>query len=234
VAAGDEAAELLSAAPDAATLEAWVARRERGEPLAWITGYQLFCGQRIRIDPGVYVPRPQSEELARRAAAVLLAQGGPALDLCTGSGAIARHLMAAAPAATVVAADIDRGAVICARSNGVRVVQSDLADAFGGGQAVVVTAIAPYVPTTALALLPSDVRDYEPALALDGGPDGLEVVRRIAAGARRVLRPGGWLFLELGGDQGPLVASFLTGSGWTSVSTWTDEEGDPRGLSARS
>jgi release factor glutamine methyltransferase len=234
VAADEEATELLSAAPDPATLEAWIGRRERGEPLAWVTGSQWFCGHRIGVDPGVYVPRPQSEELARRAAAVLLGHGGPALDLCTGSGAIACHLMARAPSVTVVAADVDRRAVICARSNGARVVQSDLAGPFGDGVFGVVTAIAPYVPTAALAVLPSDVRDYEPRLALDGGPDGLEVARRIAASARRVLRPGGWLLLELGGDQGPPMVATLTNSGWREVSTWADEDGDLRGLSARS
>lgn len=233
LAADEEADELLADAPDPSTLEARIRRRERGEPLAWITGVQLFCGRRIRVDHGVYVPRPQSEELARRAAAVLLRHGGSAVDLCTGSGAVARHLMATAPAAAVVAADIDARAARCARSNGVPVVQADGAGPFPDGAFSVVTSVAPYVPTAALALLPSDVQRYEPRLALDGGTDGLEVARRLTAGARRVLRPGGWLFLELGGDQGDLMASHLANAGWRDTTTWTDEEGDLRGLSAR-
>jgi release factor glutamine methyltransferase len=88
IAPEEEARELLRAASDERTLEEWIRRRERGEPLAWITGITTFCGRSIRVDPGVYVPRPQSEELARRAAA-FLPQSGRALDLCTGSGAVA-------------------------------------------------------------------------------------------------------------------------------------------------
>lgn len=233
VAADEEADELLAGAHDEATLEAWIVRREQGEPLAWITGTQRFCGRQLRVDAGVYVPRPQSEELARRAADVLGRDGGPALDLCTGSGAVAHHLSSTAPNATVVATDVDRRAVLCARSNGVRAVQADLAGPVGDSTFGMVTAVAPYVPTTALALLPADVQRYEPRRALDGGPDGLRVVRRIARSARRVLRPGGWLFLELGGEQGPPMESALADSGWREVSMWTDEEGDLRGLSAR-
>ena len=233
VAADEEADELLASAQDEVTLEEWIVRRQQGEPLAWITGTQRFCGRQIRVDAGVYVPRPQSEDLARRAADALGRDGGPALDLCTGSGAVAHHLMATAPTSTVVAADIDRRAVLCARSNGVRAVQADLAGPFGDGIFGMVTAVAPYVPTPALSLLPADVQRYEPRRALDGGPDGLEVVRRIAGSARRVLRPGGWLFLELGGEQGPPMASALADSGWREASMWTDEEGDLRGLSAR-
>jgi release factor glutamine methyltransferase len=233
VAADEEADELLAGAHDEATLEAWILRREQGEPLAWITGAHRFCGRPIRVDGGVYVPRPQSEELARRAADVLGRDGGPVLDLCTGSGAIAHHLMATAPGATVVATDVDRRAVLCARSNGVHAVQADLADPFGDNIFGMVTAVAPYVPTTAIALLPADVQRYEPRVALDGGPDGLEVVRRIAGSARRVLRPSGWLLLEIGGDQGPPLASALVGSGWQEVSMWTDDDGDLRGLAAR-
>src|SRR5205085_2097450 len=106
IAAEDEAAELLAAGPDAATLEGWLRRREQGEPLAWITGRMRFCGQTLRVTAGVYVPRVQSEELARRAAS-LLPVGGLAVDLCTGAGAIAVHLRAEVPTATVVGVDVD-------------------------------------------------------------------------------------------------------------------------------
>jgi release factor glutamine methyltransferase len=234
LAADEEAGEMLADGPDAATLEARIRRREQGEPLAWITGFQMFCGRRVRVGHGVYEPRPQSEELARRAAGVLAATGGPAADLCTGSGAVAHHLMVVAPKVAVVATDLDARAVACAQSNGVLTVQADLADPFRDGAFRLVTAVAPYVPTAALGLLPPDVRRYEPRPALDGGRDGLEIVRRVITSAQRVLRPGGWLFLEIGGDQGPEAASILASSGWSDISTWTDEERDLRGLSARS
>ena len=203
MAADEEAEELLAGAHDESTLEAWIVRREHGEPLAWITGTQRFCGRQIRVDGDVYVPRPQSEELARRAADVLDRDGGPALDLCTGSGAIAHHLMATVPKATVVATDVDRTRCPlrpverCARRPGrlgrpVRRQQLRHGDGRGTVRA-----------HRRLALLPADVQRYEPRRALDGGPDGLEVVRRIAGSARRVLRPDGWLFLELGRRPGP-------------------------------
>ena len=233
LAADDEADEMLSAATDPATLQSWVWRREHGEPLAWITGTQVFCGHHVRVDAGVYVPRPQSEELARRAADVLAARGGPALDLCTGTGAIARHLMDTVPTAGMVATDIDARAVRCARTNGVAVVQADLAAPFAAGTFEIVTAVAPYVPTESLAVLPADVRRYEPRRALDGGGDGLDLVRRIVAEAARILRPGGSLFLELGGDQDTGLGPSLAISGWTETTTWMDEDGDLRGLSSR-
>ncbi|MCU1451556.1 MAG: methyltransferase, partial [Acidimicrobiales bacterium] len=147
VAADEEAAELRTAAPDEAALEAWLRRREQGEPLAWITGSMLFCGRRLRVEPGVYVPRIQSEELARRAAA-LLPDRGRALDLCTGVGAVAAHLMAQVPTATVIGLDVDERAAACARRNGVPTAVADLAEPLrGDGQFDVVTAVAPYVPT---------------------------------------------------------------------------------------
>lgn len=235
VAAGEEADELLSAAMDGDTLEWWLRRREQGEPLAWITGTQSFCGHRVSVDAGVYVPRPQSEELARRAADILAdrGHGARAADLCTGTGAIARHLMETAPTAAVVATDIDAHAARCARSNGVPVLQTDLAAALAAGAFEVVTAVAPYVPTESLALLPADVRRFEPHQALDGGQDGLDIVRRIVAGAARILGSDGWLFLELGGDQGAALGQAMTESGWTETMTWCDEDGDLRGLCAR-
>lgn len=232
-AAEEEADDLLSAAPDGDTLEWWLRRRERGEPLAWITGSQLFCGHRVTVDAGVYVPRPQSEELARRAAGVLAGRGDRAVDLCTGTGAIARHLMDMEPTAGVVATDVDARAVRCARSNGVPVVQADLAAPLAAGAFDIVTAVAPYVPTESLAVLPADVRRYEPRRALDGGDDGLDLVRLIVVAAARLLRPGGSLFLELGGDQDTELGQTLVAAGWTGMTTWADEDGDLRGLSAR-
>ncbi|MGH9170984.1 MAG: N5-glutamine methyltransferase family protein [Acidimicrobiales bacterium] len=232
VAADEEAEELVAHAPDDATLEAWLCRREQGEPLAWITGRLQFCGHELSIDPGVYVPRLQSQELARCAASLLPVNGGRAADLCTGAGAIAAHLMAERPSATVVGVDIDRRAAACARRNGVWVVLADLGQALGSGMFDVVTAVAPYVPTGEIRLLPADVQRYEPRLALDGGGDGLDLVRRVVEAAARLLRLGGWLFLELGGDQDQALVPMLESSGFGQPESWFDEDGDLRGIAA--
>jgi release factor glutamine methyltransferase len=233
VAADEEAGELLSAAPDQATLETWLRRRERGEPLAWITGRLQFCGQTLHVAPGVYVPRPQSEELAHRAAK-LVPDGGRAVDLCTGAGAVAAHLTARVPSAMIVGVDIDVRAAVCARDNGIRAVVADLDGPLRPDRGFdVVTAVAPYVPTDSLPFLPADVQRYEPRLALDGGQDGLDLVRRIVAAAGRLLRPGGWLLIELGGAQDRTLTPALTASGFHLRQPWWDEDGDLRGLAAQ-
>lgn len=233
VAADEEADELVAAVPDDATLEAWIRRREQGEPLAWIIGIMQFCGHTLQVDPGVYVPRVQSEELARRAAVLLGA--GAAADLGTGAGAIAVHLMSAAPRAGVVGVDIDIGAVLCARRNGVRAIVADLSGSLPlrSKSFDIVTAVAPYVPTGALHLLAPDVQGYEPRIALDGGDDGLDLVRRIVVSAARLLKAGGWLLVELGGDQDRLLSPALARSGFDVADRWFDEDGDLRGLAAQ-
>jgi len=227
-----EATELAATTTDGDALDRLAGRREAGEPLAWLTGRIRFGHLVLAIDPGVYVPRPQTEQLARRAA-VLLPAGGRAVDLCTGCGAVAALLHATVPTARVVGVDLDPTAVACAHRNGVAAVVGDL-----GGPlrpdlgADVVTAVAPYVPTTALHLLPSDVRDHEPARALDGGTDGLAVVRRIVTEAAQLLRPGGHLIVELGGDQPEALIPDLAAAGFAPPDVWHDDEGDPRGLTA--
>jgi release factor glutamine methyltransferase len=231
IAAEDEAREMVDAAPDGEVPEEWIIRRERGEPLAWITGRTTFCGRRLHVDRGVYVPRPQTEELARRAEALLPA-GGRALDLCTGCGAIAAHLQAVVPTATVVGVDRDQRAVDCARENGVEVSCADVDDA-PDGPFDLVTCVPPYVPTAELSTLPADVRRYEPRAALDGGPDGLDTARRIVAAAGRLLGRGGWLVIELGGKQDELLDPALAAAGFDAVEPWFDEDGDLRGLAAR-
>jgi release factor glutamine methyltransferase len=233
VAASEEAAELLTAAPDDRTLDAWIGRREQGEPLAWITGSTVFGGRRIRVAPGVYVPRFQTEELARRAAA-LLPEGGRALDLCTGAGAVAAHLLSEVAGATVLGVDLDPLAAACARRNGVAAVAADLAEPLHAGHPFdVVTSVAPYVPRAELAVLPADVQRHEPRRALDGGDDGLDLVRRVVAAAGRLLRPGGWLLVEVGGDQDRVLAPTLATCGFTDAEPWLDDEGDLRGVAAR-
>jgi release factor glutamine methyltransferase len=232
VAAADEASALRTVAADADALETLVLRREEGEPLAWIVGAVEFCGRTVRVAPGVYVPRPQTEELARRAAA-LLAGDGRAADLCTGCGAIAVHLRAERPGATVVGVDLDPRAVVNAAANGVAAIVGDVAAApLRSGGFDVVTAIAPYVPTDAIALLPADVQHHEPRGALDGGVDGLSIVRRVVTAAARLLRPGGVLLTELGGDQAESLTPALADAGFTAVDPWFDEDGDLRGVVA--
>ncbi len=235
LAAEEEAEELIGAARDETNLEASLRRREAGEPLAWITGTMRFCGHTLSVDPGVYVPRIQSEELATRAAE-LMARGdrtSRAVDLCTGSGAVAVHLMASVPGATVVAVDSDHLAADCARRNGVPAVVGDLGQPFARRAFDVVTAVAPYVPTADLRFLPADVQRHEPRVALDGGRDGLDLVRRVVASVADLLRPGGWLLTEVGGEQDRGLAATLEACGFGSAATWSDEDGELRGLAAQ-
>ena len=233
VAAAQEAAALLAAAPDEPTLEAWIRRRENGEPPAWITGTVRFCGRTLYVAPDVYVPRVQTEELARRAAQLLPANGR-AVDLCTGAGAVAAHLMAEVPTAVVVGIDIDARAATCARRNGVPAAVADLAAPVRRGVRFdLVTSVAPYVPTGQLRLLPPDVQRYEPRLALNGGANGLHVVRRVVDAAALLLRPGGWLLLEVGGDQDQALIPNLSAEGFDVVQPWYDHDGDLRGIAAQ-
>jgi release factor glutamine methyltransferase len=235
VAADEEAAELVAAAAgDAEVLDALVARRLTGEPLAWITGHVTFCGVEVRIDPGVYVPRWQTEQLARRAVERLPADG-TAIDLCTGSGAVAKVLMACRPGARVVATDVDERAVACARANGVDVHRGDLLEPVPRaleGSADVVVAVVPYVPTADLPLLQRDTFTFETPLSYDGGPDGTDLLVRVAAESRRFLRPAGALLLELGGRQAEVLGDALARAGYTDIGVLVDEDGDVRGIEA--
>ena len=236
VAPDTEADALLTAADEGVgPIEELIARRLRGEPLAWITGSVLFCDVRIRIEPGVYVPRPHSEPLARRAVS-LLPEDGIAADLCTGSGAVAALLNSAHPRASVFATDVNPVAVVCARTNGVQAVEGNLDEPLPKtlqGRVDVVTAVVPYVPSEELHLLPRDVLGFEPHGALDGGPRGMTVLVQAAQAAARLLRPGGTVLLELGGDQASEVAIILADLGLSEVRVHKDEEGDDRAIEAR-
>jgi release factor glutamine methyltransferase len=236
VAADEEALELLAAAAgDHARLEDLVARRCQGEPLAWLTGSVTFCGERIVVKPGVYVPRWQSEPLALEAAN-RLPTDGIAVDLCTGAGALAVVIMRRKPRAQVFATESDPTAVDCARANGVNVIFGDLTAglvATLAGTVDVVCAVVPYVPTQEMHLLPRDVMTYEPRHALDGGPQGTEFLLRAIAEAAPLLRPRGWLLLEIGGAQGDALASAFEANGYDDVTLAYDDEGDLRAVSAR-
>ena len=235
VAPREEAAQLVAAARDGAELEALVARRTAGEPLAWLVGSVTFCGIRVTVHPRVYVPRQHTEPLAQRAAA-MLPDGGVAVDLCTGSGAIAAVLQAGAPSTTVVATDLDPAAVTCARENGVDALLGDLDDPLPAallGAVDVMTAVVPYVPTPELRFLPRDVLAFEPRAALDGGQGGLQVLTSVVARSSRWLRPGGRLLLELGGDQAGPVGDEMRLAGFAGITVFTDAEGDPRAVEGR-
>jgi release factor glutamine methyltransferase len=230
VAAEEEAEELLAAARDEAHLATLLERRLTGEPLAWITGQVTFAGHTIFVAPHVYVPRWQTELLAERALA-RLPEGGVAVDVCTGSGALAVAL--AARPARVYATDASPEAVACARENGVDAHVGDLfAPLPSGLVADVVTGVVPYVPTGELGLLQRDTFTFETPLSYDGGADGCAILRRALSGAARVLRPGGALLLELGGDEAALIADDFEYAGYVDVEVLRDEDGDVRGVEA--
>ncbi len=231
----DEAEALVArAAGDADLLGALVARRCGGEPLAWLLGSVRFCGHDLEVHPGVYVPRPHTEQVARRALAHLPASG-VAVDLCTGCGAIAALLTRSRPQATVVASDVDPAAVACARANGVDAWCGDLfapIDPAVRGRVDVVAGVVPYVPTAALGHLQRDTLTFESTTAYDGGPDGLDLLRRVAREAAGWLRPGGVLVLELGGDQADLLDPVLVAAGYVATERVVDDDGDERAVVA--
>ncbi|HUY09207.1 MAG TPA: methionine biosynthesis protein MetW [Candidatus Dormibacteraeota bacterium] len=233
--AEEEVVELTAAARgDDDELAALVARRTTGEPLAWITGTMVFCGCLVSVTAGVFVPRWQSEPLALRAAE-LLPPGGRAIDLGTGSGAIACVLRDRRPGALVLGTERDAVAAECARRNGVTVAEGDLFEgvpASWKGRVDVVVAVLPYVPTGEMAYLPRDVRAFEPISALDGGEDGLVVVRRAVGELREWLRDGGHALFEIGGEQPEPLISMLKKAGFGSVRLMSDADGDPRGVEA--
>jgi release factor glutamine methyltransferase len=229
--AEDEAALLIGEAASPAELEAMVARRVAGEPLETIVGWAEFCGLRIRTAPHVFVPRRRTELLARRAAA-LLPSGGTAVDLCCGTGAVAVVIAALASPGVLLAADLDPAAVACAWRNvepvGGSVTEGDLFAALPHalrGRVDVLAVNAPYVPTDAIATMPPEARDHEARLALDGGADGLDVHRRISAGVREWLAPGGVVLIETGRSQAAWTAVLLAAAG-LDVEVEGDDEVD--------
>lgn len=218
--AEDEARLLMSAAASGTVLEELVTRRVAGEPLEYVLGWVEFCGRRLAIEPGVFVPRRRTEFLARSAAR-FVEPGDVIVDLCCGCGAVAAAVADAVPGVQVHAVDVDEAAVACARRN----VAGDvyLGDLFGPlpaglrGRVAVVTGNAPYVPTEALSTMPAEARLHEPRIALDGGRDGLDVLRRVVTGAAGWLRPGGWLFVESSIAQGPLLAEQMRSVGFDAT-----------------
>jgi release factor glutamine methyltransferase len=215
--AEDEARLLLDAAGTPAELAELVRRRVAGEPLEHLLGWAEFCGLRITVAPGVFVPRRRTGLVVRLA----VARAGPGdvvVDLCCGSGAVAAAVAAAVPGVEVHAADLDPVAVAVARRNlaSGAVHGGDLFDALPAhlrGRVAVLTANAPYVPTASIGLMPPEARDHEPRSALDGGADGVDVHRRIAAGAPAWLAPGGVLLIETSVRQAPVTVAAMAAAG---------------------
>lgn len=227
--AEEEAQLLIEAAASPAALRVMVAERARGVPLEHVVGWAEFCGLRIAVQPGVFVPRRRSEFLARTAA-TLCAPGAAVVDLACGSGAVGAAIAALAGNVELHAVDIDPAAVDCARRNlapaGGRVYAGDLYGPLPArlrGQVSVIAANLPYVPTEAVATMPAEARAYEPLLALDGGADGLDLLRRAAAEAPRWLRHGGHLLIEIASGQADAAAAAFAAAG-LSPSQATDTE----------
>ncbi|WP_091378439.1 putative protein N(5)-glutamine methyltransferase [Geodermatophilus sp. DSM 45219] len=230
--AEDEAAALLAAATGPGSLAALVDRRVRGEPLEQVLGWAGFCGLRVVVEPGVFVPRQRSTLLVERAVALLRGSGRTpvVVDLCCGSGAVGLAVADALGPVELHAADVDAVAVRCARRNLARVGGSvhrgDLYAALPAavrGRVDLLVANAPYVPSAAVALLPPEARDHEPRAALDGGPDGTDLQRRVAAGARSWLAPGGTLLVETSARQAPLTATAVEAGGLRATVVRDDE-----------
>ncbi|MEO3872072.1 putative protein N(5)-glutamine methyltransferase [Nonomuraea sp. B12E4] len=228
--AEDEARLLLSSAHTAAELEAMIGHRVAGEPLEHVVGWAEFCGLRVAVDPGVFVPRPRTEFLVQRAAALAReAAGAPVvLDMCCGTGAMGLALAARLGRAELHAADLDPVAVRCARRNlpAGRVYEGDLYDPLPAslrGLVEILIASPPYVPSQSIGLLPPEARLHEPRLALDGGGDGLDVVRRVIAGASEWLAPGGHLLVETSERQAEATVRAVAEAGLVARAEVSDE-----------
>ncbi|MFI0418146.1 putative protein N(5)-glutamine methyltransferase [Spongiactinospora sp. 9N601] len=227
--AEDEAELLIAAASSEAELSALVDRRVQGLPLEHVLGWAEFCDLRVAVDPGVFVPRRRTEFLVRRAAA-LAPPHAVVLDLCCGSGAVGVALTSAIPAAELHATDLDPAAVRCARRNcatvGGQVYEGDLFDPLPSrlrGRVDVLVANVPYVPSDEVGFLPPEARHHEPRIALDGGPDGLDVLRRVTTTAATWLSPGGHLLIETSERQTtPATTAMTTGGLATTVAHSTD------------
>jgi release factor glutamine methyltransferase len=222
-----------------------VSRRARREPLQRILGWEEFRGVRVRLTDAVLVPRPETEALVEWALALLPPPGRRqllAIDVGTGSGCIACALASERPDLDVIAVDVSPAATAIARDNAraldlaarVRVVAADVFHGIRDLGADLIVSNPPYLPTALVPELPPEVRIHEPTLALDGGGDGLALIRRIVTTARRCLRPSGALLVETaGGDQAEAAAALLRAAGWDQVAVRADLVGIERFVAGR-
>lgn len=220
--AEEEAALLIEAsAGDALRLCELLRRRLAGVPLEQILGWAEFAGLRVRVEPGVFVPRRRTELLPELAIAAC-SPDALVVDLCCGSGAISTAVLASAPAVRLWASDVTAESVRCAQRNvGDRatVRQGDLFAALPTalrGRVDVLAVNAPYVPSASIALMPPEARLHEPHSALDGGLDGLDFHRRIAADAGSWLHPGSTLLIEASAEQAPVSAALFEAAGFSA------------------
>lgn len=195
----EEAAVLLASAENDAELEAMIARRVSGEPLEYVVGWAEFDGLRIPVRPGVFIPRRRTHALLVEALR-MLAPGARVLDLCCGAGPVAAALLRRRPDLRVCASDVDRDAVECARALVPEVYCGDLFAPIPRQRFDLIVANAPYVPTESVTMLPRESR-AEALTALDGGTDGLDIHRRIAAQVTDWLQPGGSVLTEVSPGQ---------------------------------
>lgn len=227
--AEDEADVLLASAGTGEELESMVSRRVQGEPLEVIVGWAEFCGLRIQVDAGVFVPRTRTRILVDEGA-WLIGPGAVVVDLCCGTGAVGAALQARQPDIDLYASDIEAAAVRCARRNveplGGQVLEGDLFDALPAAlrhRVDLLVVNAPYVPTAAIATMPPEARDHEPLVALDGGADGVALHRLVAAEARSWLAPGGHLLIETSRGQAELTAEAVRAGGLVARVVTSDD-----------
>ncbi|MFW0792787.1 putative protein N(5)-glutamine methyltransferase [Gordonia sp. CPCC 205515] len=227
--ADEEGAILVDHAADRADLDALAARRVAGEPLEVIVGWVSFAGLRVQIDTGVFVPRRRTLLLVEQAIACAH-PGNAVVDLCCGSGAIGLAVAHAVPGIDLHACDVDPVAVRCAARNLAGIgAATYCGDLFGPlpdrlrGHVDLVVVNAPYVPTDEIAFMPPEARDHEPRHTLDGGPDGVDIHRRVAAEVTDWLRPGGSLLIETSKPQAPLTSAALAEAGLTTSVATSDE-----------
>lgn len=229
--AEEEAAILRETSTDPARLQEMVARRARGEPLEQVVGWARFAGVRLVVHPGVFVPRVRTEALVRQALRVTT-DDAVVLDLCCGSGAIGAAIAAQRTGVRLWASDIDPAAVANARENiaavGGTALVGDLDDPIPvrlRGRVDVVVANVPYVPSSQLEYLPAEARDHERRIALDGGDDGLDLLRRLAPRLHGWLRVGGWFLTECADDQANATVAVLREAGLDALAH-NDEDYD--------
>jgi release factor glutamine methyltransferase len=228
--AEDEAALIVAAAASPDDVEAMVVRRCSGLPLEQVLGWAEFCGLRIVVEAGVFVPRRRTALLVEQTVALLDGVPEPVMvDLCCGTGAVAVAVHDALGRGEVHASDVEPRAVHCAHRNldGIGTVhQGDLTDALPDdlvGHVDVMVVNAPYVPTDEIAMMPAEARDHEPRVALDGGADGVDIHRRVAEQAPRWLRPGGHLVIETSRRQAPLTLAAMTEHGFDARVVRSDD-----------
>ncbi|MEC0229501.1 putative protein N(5)-glutamine methyltransferase [Paenibacillus alba] len=227
--AEDEADLLISTCGTPAELAAMIESRVAGSPLEHVIGWAEFCGLRIAVDSGVFVPRHRTEFLVRQAAD-LARSSTTVVDMCCGSGALGVALVAALDWSELHAVDIDPAAVRCARRNvtgvGGYVYEGDLFKPLPPrlqGRVDILIANTPYVPTESIKLLPQEARIHEARVALDGGADGLDIQRRVASAAPHWLAPGGHLLVETSERQAPQTAEIFAQNGLTTRVARCDE-----------